>query len=53
MLKDWIALIALEHDPEKARPRTLIRGWNPVFGKDHARTKSESEMPIQPKIISP
>jgi len=29
----------LEHDPEK---------WSPVFRKDHAQTKSESGMPIQP-----
>jgi hypothetical protein len=34
---------ALEHDPEK---------WKPVFGKDHALTMSQSEMAIQPKIIS-
>jgi hypothetical protein len=30
---------ALEHDPEKACPG-LDPGWNPVFGKDHAQTKS-------------
>jgi hypothetical protein len=33
----------LEHDPEK---------WMPVFGKDHAQTKSQTEMPIQPKTIA-
>jgi hypothetical protein len=32
-----------DHDPEK---------WIPVFGKDHAQITSQSEMPIQPKIIS-
>ena len=26
----------LEHDPEKSLPSDLIRGWNPVFRKDHA-----------------
>jgi hypothetical protein len=30
-------------DPEK---------WAPVFGKDHARTKSWSGMMTRPKIIS-
>jgi hypothetical protein len=29
----------LEHDPEKACPG-LDPGWNPVFRKDHAQTKS-------------
>jgi hypothetical protein len=28
----------LEHDPEK---------WEPVFGKDHAQTKSQTMIPIQ------
>jgi hypothetical protein len=32
----------LEHDPEK---------WKPVFGKDHAQTKSWSGMMIRRKII--
>jgi hypothetical protein len=29
--------LVLEHDPEKACPG-LDPGWEPVFGKDHART---------------
>jgi hypothetical protein len=33
----------LKHDPEK---------WEPVSGKNHAQTISESEMTIQPKTIS-
>ena len=32
----------LGHDPEK---------WNPVFRKDHAQTKSQSGMPIEPQLI--
>jgi len=32
----------LEHDPEK---------WAPVFGKDHAQTKSQSPALIQPRTI--
>ena len=31
-------LAQLAHDPEKACPR-LDRGWEPVFGKDHAQTE--------------
>jgi hypothetical protein len=31
---------APEHDPEKACPG-LDPGWKPVFGKDHAQTKSD------------
>jgi hypothetical protein len=30
----------LKHDPEKACP-ALDAGWEPVFGKDHAQTKSQ------------
>jgi hypothetical protein len=33
----------LEHDPEK---------WIPVFGKDHAQTKSWSGMTIRRKVIT-
>jgi hypothetical protein len=33
----------LEHDPEK---------WIPVFRKDHAQTKRQSAMLIQPKRIA-
>jgi hypothetical protein len=31
------ALVALEHDPEKSLPSDSIRGWEPVFRKDHAQ----------------
>jgi len=41
---------ALKHDPEKACP-ALDAGWEPVFGKDHAQTKSWSGMMIRRKII--
>ncbi len=37
----------IEHDPEKACPRTTIRGWKPVFGKDHAPIKHLDSDPIQ------
>jgi hypothetical protein len=33
----------LKHDPEK---------WIPVFGKDHASSRSWSEMTIRRKVIS-
>jgi hypothetical protein len=33
----------LEHDPEK---------WEPVFGKDHAQTRSQSAIAIQSKAIA-
>jgi hypothetical protein len=33
---------ALRHDPEK---------WIPVFGKDHAQTRSWSAMTIRRKVI--
>src|SRR5215468_2475825 len=41
----------LEHDPEKACPRAVTRGWEPVFGKDHAQTKRLQSDPIQLKRI--
>src|SRR5262249_27848209 len=37
-------------DPEKACPG-LDPGWEPVFGKDHAQTKSWTMSPIQPDRI--
>jgi hypothetical protein len=39
--------LAFEHDPEKSLPSDLIRGWIPVFGKDHAQTKILDYDPIQ------
>jgi hypothetical protein len=39
----WRARFALEHDPEK---------WKPVFGKDHAQTRIQSVMAIQPEVIT-
>jgi hypothetical protein len=41
----------LEHDPENACPG-LDPGWIPVFGKDHAPTKSQSVMTIRRKVIT-
>jgi hypothetical protein len=35
----WLSVLLSEHDPEKACPG-LDPGWKPVFGKDHAPTKS-------------
>jgi anti-sigma factor RsiW len=37
---------SLEHDPEKARPG-LDPGWKPVFGQDHALTKSLGEIALK------
>jgi hypothetical protein len=31
----------------KSMPLDLIRGWKPVFGKDHAQTKKLDLDPIQ------
>jgi hypothetical protein len=33
-------VLLLEHDPEKACPRSTIREWIPLFGKDHAQTRN-------------
>jgi hypothetical protein len=38
---------SLEHDPEKACPPDLIRGWKPVFGKDHAQMQNLDHDSIQ------
>jgi hypothetical protein len=36
----------LEHDPEKACPRALTRGWAPIFGKDLAPANKQGAITI-------
>jgi len=49
--EDAVAHVALRAWSRKSLPPDLIRGWIPVFGKDHAPLKSQSVMTIRRKVI--